>query len=226
MVFIANISNYCPKIRPQYKLPPMTRSDLITQLHAAHPHLTAKDIEFAVKTVLDTLSNTLAQGERIEIRGFGSFGLNHRPPRNGRNPITGEAVLVPAKVRCISRRVEILGGGGHQQMTNKTAKLLKDEIKLRSVRNHVQSRACSEMLKSKLNAYQYRAIATQEVIEELIKLAKEMDAATKRGEDLGLNDDDIAFYDALADSESAVQAMGNDELKIIAAELVTQAARA
>ncbi len=60
------------------------------------------------------------------------------------------------------------------------------------------------------------------MIEELIKLAKEMDAATKRGIDLGLNDDEIAFYDALAANESAVQAMGNDKLKVIAAELVTQ----
>ena len=102
------------------------------------------------------------------------------------------------------------------------AKLLKDEIKLRSVRNLVQGRVFSEMLKSTLNAYHNRAIATQEVIEELINLAKEMDAATKRGENLGLNEDEIAFYDALAANESAVQAMGNDELKVIAAELVTQ----
>ena len=73
------------------------------------------------------------------------------------------------------------------------AKLLKEEIKLRSVRNLVQSRAFSEMLKRTLNAYHNRAIATQEVLEELIKLAREMDAATKRGEDLGLNEDEIAF---------------------------------
>jgi len=102
------------------------------------------------------------------------------------------------------------------------AKLLGDEIKLRAQRNLVQSREFSEMLKQTLNAYHNRAIATQEVIEELITLAKDMDAATKRGEDLGLNDDEIAFYDALAANESAVQAMGNDELKVIAAELVTQ----
>ena len=102
------------------------------------------------------------------------------------------------------------------------AKLLKDEIKVRSKRNLVQSRAFSEMLKKTLNAYHNRAIATQEVIEELIQLAKEMREATKRGEDLGLTDDEIAFYDALAVNESAVQAMGDDELKVIAAELVTQ----
>ncbi|MHB1581916.1 MAG: type I restriction endonuclease subunit R [Acidithiobacillus sp.] len=102
------------------------------------------------------------------------------------------------------------------------ARLLKDEIKLRSLRNLVQSRQFSEMLQATLNAYHNRAIATQEVIEELIALAKQMSEATRRGQDMGLNEDEIAFYDALAANESAVQAMGNDELKVIAAELVTQ----
>ncbi|NCD23330.1 MAG: type I restriction endonuclease subunit R [Spartobacteria bacterium] len=102
------------------------------------------------------------------------------------------------------------------------AKLLKDEVKLRSLRNLVLGRQFSEMLKTTLNAYHNRAISTMEVIEELIKLAKELDAATKRGEDLGLNDDEVAFYDALAANESAVKAMGIAELKVIAAELVTQ----
>jgi type I restriction enzyme R subunit len=78
------------------------------------------------------------------------------------------------------------------------------------------------MLKKTLNAYHNRAIATQEVIEELIKLAKEMSAANQRGVDLGLNDDEVAFYDALAANDSAVEAMGKDELKVIATELVTQ----
>ncbi len=101
-------------------------------------------------------------------------------------------------------------------------KLLKDELKVHSKRNLVQSQVLSEKLKKTLNAYHNRAIATQEVIEELIKLAKEMDAATKRGEDLGLTDDEVAFYDALAANESAVKAMGDDKLKLIAAELITQ----
>ena len=101
-------------------------------------------------------------------------------------------------------------------------KLLGDEIKVRSKRNLVQSREFSEMLKKTLNAYHNRAIATQEVIEELIKLAKQMSAANQRGVDLGLNDDEVAFYDALAANDSAVEAMGKDELKVIAAELVTQ----
>ncbi|MDB5386694.1 MAG: box helicase, partial [Planctomycetaceae bacterium] len=87
--------------------------------------------------------------------------------------------------------------------------------------NVVQARAFTEMLEKTLKAYHNRAIATQEIIEELIKLAKDMQAANRRGEDLGLNDDEICFYDALAVNESAVRAMGNDELKVIAAELVT-----
>jgi hypothetical protein len=82
------------------------------------------------------------------------------------------------------------------------------------------------MLRKTLNAYHNRAIATQEVIEELIKLAKEMSAANQRGVDLGLNDDEVAFYDALAANDSAVEAMGKDELKVIATELVTQVRKA
>ena len=92
-------------------------------------------------------------------------------------------------------------------------KLLKDELRVRSKRNLVQSRLFSEKLKQTLNAYHNRAIATQEVIEELIKLAKELDAATKRGDDLGLTDDEVAFYDALTANESAVEAMGDDQLQ-------------
>lgn len=102
------------------------------------------------------------------------------------------------------------------------AKLLGDEIRVGSKRNLVQSREFSEMLKKTMNAYHNRAIATQEVIDELIKLAQQMSAATQRGVDLGLNDDEIAFYDALAANDSAVEAMGQNELKVIATELVTQ----
>jgi len=102
------------------------------------------------------------------------------------------------------------------------AKLLGDEIKVRSKRNLVQSREFSEMLKKTLNAYHNRAIATQEVIEELIKLANHLKEADQRGVDLGLNDDEVAFYDALAANNSALEVMGKDNLKVIATELVTQ----
>jgi type I restriction enzyme, R subunit len=101
-------------------------------------------------------------------------------------------------------------------------KLLKDELKIRSKRNLVQSQLFSEKLQKTLNAYHNRAIATQEVLDELIRLAKEMEAAGKRGEHLSLTDDEVAFYDALAANESAVQAMGDDKLKLIAGELIRQ----
>jgi type I restriction enzyme R subunit len=100
--------------------------------------------------------------------------------------------------------------------------LLKDELKVRSKRNLVQAQVFSEKLKQSLNAYHNRAISTMQVIEELIQLAKDLDAATKRGEALGLSDDEVAFYDALAANESAVIAMGDDKLRVIAAELITQ----
>ena len=86
----------------------------------------------------------------------------------------------------------------------------------------MQSQVFSEKLKKTLNAYRNRAISTMQVIEELIKLTKDLAAATKRGEDMGLTDDEIAFYDALAANDSAVKAMGDDKLKLIAAELITQ----
>ena len=73
----------------------MTKSELIAQLAARFPQLVAKDADFAVKMILDAMSGALASGDRIEIRGFGSFALNHRPPRVGRNPKSGEKVLVP-----------------------------------------------------------------------------------------------------------------------------------
>ena len=101
-------------------------------------------------------------------------------------------------------------------------RLLRDELTVRSRHNLVQAQLFSEKLKQTLNGYHNRAISTMEVIEELIKLAKDLDAATKRGEELGLTDDEVAFYDALASNDSAVQAMGDDKLKVIAAELIRQ----
>ena len=75
----------------------MTKSELIVKLAARYPQLVAKDAELAVKMVLDAMTKSLAHGNRIEIRGFGSFGLNYRPPRIGRNPKSGEKVKVPEK---------------------------------------------------------------------------------------------------------------------------------
>lgn len=75
----------------------MTKSELIARLTERFPQLVAKDADFAVKMVLDAMSEALAKGDRIEIRGFGSFALNYRPPRVGRNPKSGDKVSVPEK---------------------------------------------------------------------------------------------------------------------------------
>lgn len=75
----------------------MTKSELIERLVQRHTHLSQKDVELAVKLLLEEVSETLASGERIEIRGFGSFSVHHRPARMGRNPKTGEAVRIPEK---------------------------------------------------------------------------------------------------------------------------------
>ena len=75
----------------------MTKSELIAKLAAHFSQLVASDAELAVKMILDAMAKSLSQGQRIEIRGFGSFGLNYRPPRTGRNPKSGEKVQVPAK---------------------------------------------------------------------------------------------------------------------------------
>ena len=75
----------------------MTKSELIVRLAERFPQLVTKDADFAVKMILDAMSDALVRGHRIEIRGFGSFALNYRPPRTGRNPKSGEKVSVPSK---------------------------------------------------------------------------------------------------------------------------------
>jgi integration host factor subunit beta len=75
----------------------MTRSDLIAKLAERYTQLQGKDAELSVKVILDSMSAILSRGGRIEIRGFGSFALNYRPPRLGRNPKSGDKVQVPAK---------------------------------------------------------------------------------------------------------------------------------
>ena len=75
----------------------MTKSELIEQLTGRFPQLGVKDADLAVKVILDEMAACLSRGQRIEIRGFGSFGLNYRPPRVGRNPKSGDKVMVPEK---------------------------------------------------------------------------------------------------------------------------------
>jgi type I restriction enzyme R subunit len=99
-------------------------------------------------------------------------------------------------------------------------KLLDGEIKSRRRKNVVQARSFAEMLEQSIRRYQNRAIEAAQVIEQLIELAKEMREADRRGEDLGLTDEELAFYDALETNDSAVKVLGDDTLRDIARELV------
>ncbi len=75
----------------------MTKSELIEAIARKQPHLAHNDVELAVKCIIDQMSRSLASGERIEVRGFGSFSLHYRPPRMGRNPKTGDSVALSSK---------------------------------------------------------------------------------------------------------------------------------
>ena len=99
-------------------------------------------------------------------------------------------------------------------------KLLKGEVAVRRRRNVVQARSFAEMLDLAIRRYQNRSVAAAQVIEELIELAREMREAGARGEQLGLSDDELAFYDALETNDSAVQVLGDETLCVIARELV------
>jgi type I restriction enzyme R subunit len=99
-------------------------------------------------------------------------------------------------------------------------KLLDGEIKVRRRKNVVQARSFAEMLEQAIRRYQNRAVEAVQVIEELIALAKEMREADRRGEQLGLSEEELAFYDALETNDSAVQVLGEPTLKQIARELV------
>ena len=99
-------------------------------------------------------------------------------------------------------------------------RLLRGELNIRRRKNVVESRSFAEMLEQTLVRYRNRTIEAAQVIEELIKLAHEMREASARGERLGLSDDELAFYDALATNDSAVQVLGDEQLRVIARELV------
>lgn len=112
-------------------------------------------------------------------------------------------------------------GMPHKNLAVETLrKLLQDEIKLRSQRHLVQGRSFAQLLENSIKRYQNRAVEAAQVIEELIELAKQIRKARTRGEELGLTDDEVAFYDALEVNDSAVKVLGDETLKTIARELV------
>ncbi|MBM4163497.1 MAG: DUF3387 domain-containing protein, partial [Lentisphaerae bacterium] len=99
-------------------------------------------------------------------------------------------------------------------------KLINDEIKTRMRKNVVQARSFAEMLEQAVRKYQNRALEAAQVIDELIRIAKEMRLAESRGQKMGLSDDEVAFYDALAENASAKQVIGDEKLRFLAQELV------
>jgi type I restriction enzyme R subunit len=158
-----------------------------------------EELEHAIRQIV---SKAVVSGEVVDI--FAAAGLK-KPDIS----ILSDEFL--AEVRGMPQRnlaVELL------------QKLLKGEIKTRRRRNVVQARSFAELLETAIRKYQNRAIATAQVIEELIQLAKDMRAASARGEELGLSDDEVAFYDALETNDSAVKVLGDETLKTIARELV------
>jgi type I restriction enzyme, R subunit len=160
---------------------------------------TDEDLDHAIRQII---SKAMVSDEVIDI--FAAAGLK-KPDIS----ILSDEFL--AEVRGMPQRnlaVELL------------EKLIKGEIKTRSKRNVVQARSFSEMLEQALRKYQNRAIETAKVIEELIQLAKDMRKASERGEQLGLTEDEVAFYDALETNDSAVKVLGDENLRLIARELV------
>ncbi len=158
-----------------------------------------EEINLAIRQIV---SKAVASDEVIDI--FAAAGLK-RPDIS----ILSDEFL--AEIRGMPQRnlaVEML------------RKLLDGEIKTRGRKNVVQARSFAEMLENAIKRYQARAIETAQVIEELIALAKDMREADRRGEQLGLSDDEIAFYDALEVNDSAVKVLGDKTLQMIAQELV------
>ncbi len=159
----------------------------------------AEELDFAIRQIV---SKAVVSDEVIDI--FAAAGLK-KPDIS----VLSDEFL--AKVRGMKQKnlaVEVL------------QKLLKSEIKARTRKNVVQARSFAEMLERSIKRYHNRTIETAQVIEELIALAKEMRQANERGEELGLSEDELAFYDALEVNDSAVKVLGNETLKTIAQELV------
>jgi type I restriction enzyme, R subunit len=165
---------------------------------------TQEDLDAAVRQII---SRSVASDEVIDI--FAAAGME-RPDIS----ILSDEFL--AEVRDMPQRnlaLEVL------------RKLLSDEIKARARKNLVQSRSFAEMLEKTIKKYQNRSIDAAQVIAELVELAKDMRAAQDRGEELGLTEDEIAFYDALEVNDSAVKVLGDETLRTIARELVDSVQR-
>ena len=158
-----------------------------------------EEIEFAIRQII---SKAVSSDEVIDI--FAAAGLKKPDISILSDEFLAEVRGMPQK----NLAVEML------------RKLLEGEIKTRGRKNIVQARSFAELLENAIKKYQNRAIETAQVIEELIALAKALREAGRRGEKLGLTDDEVAFYDALEVNDSAVAVLGDETLRLIAQELV------
>lgn len=174
----------------------------ISKLRESNKKRSDEEVETAIRQII---SDALISTEVIDI--FQAAGLQN-PEISGLNILSDEFM---AELKDMPRKnlaLELL------------RRLLNDEIKKRSARNIIQSKKFSEMLADAIKRYQNNAITAAEIIEEMIKLAKELKQADKRGEDLKLDFRELAFYDALEVNDSAVLILGDEVLKTIARELV------
>ena len=167
--------------------------------HTTRDYRSTEDLDTAVRQIV---SKAVASEEVIDI--FAAAGLKNPDISILSDEFLEEVRGLPQK----NLALEVL------------RKLLNDEIKTRSRQNLVQSRTFSEMLENTIKRYQNRSIEAAQVIAELIELAKEIRQAQSRGEDLGLTEDELAFYDALFVNDSAVLELGDATLKAIAQDLV------
>jgi len=158
-----------------------------------------EDLDHAIRQIV---SRAVASDEIVDI--FAAAGLKKPDISILSDDFLAEVKEMPQK----NLAVELL------------AKLLKGEIRSRSRRNVVEARSFEKMLEEAVRRYQNRAIETAQVIEALIELAKQMRAADARGVELGLTEDELAFYDALGVNDSAVAVLGDETLRAIARELV------
>ena len=171
---------------------------LLTKREISAQKKTDEERELAIRQII---GNAVVSGEVVDV--FEAVGLDK--PNIG---LLDDEFL--AEVRNLPEKnlaVELL------------ERLLEGEIKSKFASNLAQEKKFSELLDSVIKRYQNRSIETAQVIEELIEMAKRFSAASKRGDQLGLNDDELAFYDALANNESSVRELGDETLAKIAHEL-------
>ena len=158
--------------------------------------------DFEIETAIKSIVNEALQSDQV-IDIFDAAGIK-KPEIS----ILSEEFLLEIK------------GMKHKNLALELLKkILNDEIKARTKTNIIQSRKLLEMLEGSIKKYQLNLLSTAEIIQELIDLAKNIKQADKRGQDLGLQEDELAFYDALEVNDSAVQVLGDDQLRVIAKEL-------